>query len=148
MSWFTDLFSSGVSEVVTSVGDTIDKLVTSDEEKLTLKNELQTIMNDFEEKQLTHIESMEQQVTDRHKVDMQSDSWLSKNVRPLTLIFLTVTTVLLAYFTIFADLTTQQTTALDSWLPLFQTLLVTAYSFMYGGRVIEKVKGVAGQIKK
>ncbi len=40
MSWFTNIFSSGVSGVIDSVGTAIDKLVTSDEEKMQLKNEL------------------------------------------------------------------------------------------------------------
>lgn len=145
MSWFTDLFSSGVSEVVDSVGDAIDKLVTSDEEKLLLKNELQKEMNRFKEKQLTHAENMEQQITDRHKADMQSDSWLSKNIRPLTLAFLTGSTVILAYLTIFTGLTEGQITSLNSWIPLLQVLLTSCYVFYFGGRSIEKLKGVVGK---
>ena len=141
MNWFTDLFSSGVDKVVGSVGAVIDSLVTSDEERLQLKNALQKEMNNFKSEQMSHVENMEQQITDRHKNDMTSDSWLSKNIRPLTLAFLTVTTVGLSYLTIFANLTQLQIDALQSWQPLLQVLLVSAYTFYFGGRTVEKFKG-------
>lgn len=138
MSWFTKLFSGGVSELVNSVGDTIDKLVTSDEERLTLKNELSKQMDEFKQSQMSHIENMEQQVSDRHKSDMASDSWLSKNVRPLMLIFIMVTTMLFAWFTTFADLTQMQIDTLEGWLPLLQNVLLGFVSFYVGGRSLEK----------
>lgn len=144
-NWFTSLFSSGVEKVVGSVGDAIDKLVTSDEERLQLKNALQEEMNDFKRSQMDHVESLEQQITDRHSNDMKSDSWMSKNIRPLTLAFLTLTTVLLAYLTIFVPLAPEQLVALKSWQPLLQVLLVSAYTFYFGGRTIEKFKKKAGK---
>ena len=49
MSWFTDLFSGGVAKVVDSVGNAIDKLTTSDEEKQKLKIELEKELNRFKE---------------------------------------------------------------------------------------------------
>ena len=140
-NWFTNLFSSGVDKVVGSVGKAIDDLVTSDEERLQLKNALQKEMNGFKTSQMSHVENLEQQITDRHKTDMSSDSWLSKNIRPITLAFLTGTTVLLAYLTIFVPLEPQQLEALKSWQPLLQVLLVSAYTFYFGGRTIEKFKG-------
>lgn len=147
MNWFTTLFSGGVSEVVTGVGDAIDSIVTSDEERLLLKNAFEKEMNNFKTNQLKHVENMEQQITDRHKVDMQSDSWLSKNIRPLVLAFLTASTIFLAYLTIFVDLTELQITSLNSWIPLLQVLLTSCYIFFFGGRSIEKLKGVAGKVK-
>lgn len=141
MNWFTSLFSSGVDKVIDSVGSAVDELVTSDEERLTLKNELNRQMNEFAKEQLSHAENLEQQITDRHKADMTSDSWLSKNIRPLTLAFLTGTTVLLAYTTIFIPLDPAQIDALKSWLPLLQALLMSTYIFYFGGRTYEKVKG-------
>ena len=138
MSWFTDIFSSGASKLVDSVGSAIDSLVTSDEERLKLKNELNQQVNDFKKTQLSHVENLEKEISTRHKTDMQSDSWLSKNVRPVILIFLTAATVLLSYLTIFADLTELQVTALEGWLPLLQTLLISSYTFYFGGRSYEK----------
>ena len=138
-NWFTSIFSSGASKLVDSVGSAIDSLVTSDEERLELKNKLTTEINDFKKSQLTHVENMEQQVSDRHKADMSSDSWLSKNVRPLALVFLTGTTILLAYLTIFVDLTTLQLSSLEAWLPLLTNLLMLVYGFYFGSRGIEKI---------
>ena len=143
-NWLTSLFSSGVDKVVGSVGDAIDKLVTSDEERLQLKNALQSEMNDFKKIQMGHVESMEQQITDRHNNDMTSDSWLSKNIRPLALAFLTATTILLAYLTIFVDLTTLQVTSLEAWLPLLTNLLMLVYGFYFGSRGIEKIMKMKG----
>jgi hypothetical protein len=79
-------------------------------------------------------------ITTRHKTDMSSDSWLSKNVRPMALVFLTVTTVILAYFSVFSDLTELQIRTLDMWLGLLLPLLLTCYGFYFGGRSLEKVK--------
>ena len=138
MSWFTKLFSGGVTELVSSVGDTIDKLVTSDEERMQLKNELSQQVNDFRKSQMSHIENMEKEVSDRHKADMASDSWLSKNVRPIMLIFTIVTTMVFAWATTFADLTEMQVNTLNGWLPLLQNVLLGFVSFYVGGRSLEK----------
>lgn len=140
MSWFTNLFASGASKLVDSVGNAIDNLVTSDEEREQLKNELTKEVNSFKKVQLGHVETLEQQITDRHKIDMQSDSWLSKNVRPVMLVFMTVATVVLSYLTVFTELTQLQIDTLNGWLPLLQTLLITAYSFYFGSRGFEKYK--------
>lgn len=101
MSWFANLFSSGAAKVVDSLGTAIDKLVTSDEERQKLKVELEKEMNTFKEAQLVAMADYDKEITQRHANDMKSDSWMSKNIRPLTLSFLTVATVVLAYLTIF-----------------------------------------------
>ena len=138
MSWFTKLFSGGVTELVSSVGDAIDKNVTSDKERMQLKNELSQQVNDFRKSQMTHIESMEKQSSDRHKADMASDSWLSKNVRPIMLIFVMVTTMCFAWVTTFSGLTELQIQTLNGWLPLLQSVLLGFVSFYVGGRSLEK----------
>lgn len=78
MSWFTDLFSSGVSDVITSAGKAIDDLVTSDKESATLKIALEKELNKFEKNQLDTIAKLDNEITQRHANDMTSDSWLSK----------------------------------------------------------------------
>ena len=72
----------------------------------------------------------------RWKLDMQSDSWLSKNIRPLVLIFLCVSTVLLIF--IDAGIITFNVKA--SWVDLLQLVLITVIGAYFGGRSIEKVK--------
>lgn len=146
MSFFSSIgsfFTGGFSSAIEAIGDAIDKNVTSDEERLVLKNELQREMNNFKSRTLDHIESMDKEISERHKNDMQSDSWLSKNVRPLVLVVLTATTMGFAYATTFADLTELQIRTLEGWLPLLQSLLLAAYTFYFGGRSFEKYKGVS-----
>lgn len=141
MSWFTKLFSSGAKELVDSVGSTVDSWFTSDEERLEKRNELEQIINAHTEKQMQYVAQYDQEITKRHENDMKSDSWLSKNVRPLTLIFLTVTTVLLAYLTIFM-LPVDKVNLLTPWITLLTTLLVTVYAFYFGSRGVEKVQKI------
>lgn len=131
------MFTGSISELVDKTGAAIDRLVTSDEERLALANELQKIANDAQKESNRAIEALEAEVTERHKNDMASDSWLSKNIRPLTLIFLTVAVTLLAYITVFD--TELNTKALEMWIDLFSALLLLVYGFYFGSRGIEKI---------
>ena len=141
MSWLTDIFSSNVSNLVDSVGNTIDKLVTSDEERDKLKIEMEAELNKLKIIQLDAIQKYDSEISNRHMADMKSDSWLSKNVRPLSLVFLTVSTVLLAYLTIFV-LEPDKVALITPWKDLLQILLVTVYAFYFGSRGFEKVNSI------
>jgi len=79
---------------------------------------------------------MQKQVTERWKVDMNSDSWLSKNIRPIVLVFLVVATVLL----IFIDAGAINFKVQDKWTDLLQLVLITVIGAYFGGRSLEKVK--------
>ena len=79
---------------------------------------------------------MEKQITDRWKSDMTSDSWLSKNVRPLVLVFLVITTVLM----IFIDAGMISFEVEAKWTDLLQLVLITVIGAYFGGRSLEKVK--------
>ena len=79
---------------------------------------------------------MQQEVTARWTQDMNSDSWLSKNIRPLTLIFLVVSTVVL----IFIDAGVIDFNVEESWINLLQITLLTVIGAYFGGRSYEKVK--------
>ena len=67
---------------------------------------------------------------------MQSDSWLSKNVRPLTLAFLLVSTVLL----IFIDAGFIDFEVKNSWVDLLQLVMISVVGAYFGGRSLEKIK--------
>jgi ABC-type nickel/cobalt efflux system permease component RcnA len=67
---------------------------------------------------------------------MNSDSWLSKNIRPLTLIFLVFSTVLL----IFIDSEMINFKVQDQWIDLLQIILITIIGAYFGGRSYEKIK--------
>ena len=122
MSWVTDLFTGGVSSVVDSVGDMIDKLSTTKEEKNQFKLDFAKEMNRFKEIQLTATSNYDAEITKRHVADMASDSWLSKNIRPFTLAFLTFFVMLLAYLTLFI-LDASQEALVEPWLQLFTVLM-------------------------
>jgi len=79
---------------------------------------------------------MQKQVTERWSMDMKSDSWLSKNIRPLVLIFLVVCTMLL----IFVDAGVIKFEVKDTWVDLLQLVLITVIGAYFGGRSLEKVK--------
>ena len=147
MSFWSKIFSGGVSEVVDSVTGGLDKLFTSDEERMILANKkdqiksvLQTKLTEMEVKVETYIQG---QLTKRHEVDMQSDSWLSKNVRPLSLCFITgglCLIIALAYFG-FALEPTLVGLVGDAWKLVLM--------FYFGGRSVEKgVKMIAAVLKR
>ena len=80
-----------------------------------------------------------QEVSKRWESDMKSDSWLSKNTRPLSLIFLTISMVILIILDSF-----QWTFTVDTgWVELLKTLLVTVYVAYFGSRGAEKFKSIS-----
>jgi len=123
------LFSGGAAELVKGVGGVIDDLHTSAEEKLEAERKVKELIANYE------IE-MEKNITSRWEADLKSDSWLSKNVRPMTLIFLIVCTMLL----IFIDAGAINFNVRDSYVDLLQIVLITVIGAYFGGRSLEKVK--------
>ena len=124
-----NLLSGGAAELIKGVGGVIDNLHTSGEEKLAAEAKIKELVSSYE------IE-MEKNITERWKMDMQSDSWLSKNIRPLVLVFLVVSTVLM----IFIDAGTITFVVEDKWTDLLQLVLITVIGAYFGGRSLEKVK--------
>ena len=90
MSILSKVFSAGAGKLVQNVGNVIDNLHTSKEEKLAAEAKIKDLIMGYEAE-------MQKQVTERWKLDMNSDSWLSKNIRPLVLVFLVISTVLLVF---------------------------------------------------
>ena len=129
MSILTSIFSSGATELIKGVGSVIDNLHTSKEEKLAAEFKVKELISNYEVE-------MEKTITDRWKADMNSDSWLSKNIRPMTLAFLVISTVLM----IFIDAGTISFVVEDKWTDLLQIVLITVIGAYFGGRSLEKVK--------
>ena len=123
------LFSGGAADLVKGVGGVIDSLHTSTEERLAAENKIKELIANYEVE-------MEKNITSRWKADMNSDSWLSKNVRPLVLIFLVVCTMLL----IFIDAGKINFNVKDSYVDLLQLVLITVIGAYFGGRSFEKSK--------
>ena len=124
-----NLFSGGAAELVKGVGSVIDNLHTSKEEKLEAERKIKEII-------ANHEAAMEKNITSRWEADLKSDSWLSKNVRPLVMIFLIVCTMLL----IFIDAGALNFEVKSSWVDLLQLVLITVIGAYFGGRSLEKVK--------
>jgi len=129
MNVLSKIFSSGATELIKGVGGVIDNLTTSKEEKLEAERKIQSLI-------ANHEVEMEKNITERWKMDMQSDSWLSKNIRPLVLVFLVVSTVLM----IFIDAGAITFNVEDKWTDLLQLVLITVIGAYFGGRSLEKVK--------
>lgn len=81
-------------------------------------------------------------VTQRWSNDMTSDSWLSKNTRPLVLIYLTFATTLFVVL----DSTGHAFAINLEWIELLKTLLVTTYVAYFGSRGIEKYKAISKEV--
>jgi hypothetical protein len=115
--------------LIKDIGKVVDNLTTTDEERLQAKQKIQELLENADK-------DAQQQVTERWKYDMQSDSFLSKNIRPITLVFLTVMFTLLA----FTDGNIGEFSIQKEYIPIFQTLLITVYGAYFVGRTWEKNK--------
>ena len=123
------LLSGGAADLIKNVSGVIDNLHTSKEEKLEAERKIKEII-------ANHEAQMEKNITSRWEADLKSDSWLSKNVRPLVMIFLIVCTMLL----IFIDAGALNFEVKSSWVDLLQLVLITVIGAYFGGRSLEKVK--------
>ena len=117
--------------VIKEVGNVIDKLTTTEEERLEVKKQIQQILEDADSK-------AQEEVSKRWEADMKSDSFLSKNIRPMVLIYLTVIFTVCAFF----DGNVGEFIIAEEYIPIFQTLLVTVYGAYFVGRTWEKAKSI------
>ena len=129
MSILGKIFSAGATELVKGVGEIVDDLHTSGEEKLEAEQKIQELISNYEVE-------LEKEITSRWESDMKSDSWLSKNVRPLTLMFLVVSTVLM----VFIDAGVISFVVDEDWKDLLKMVLITCIGAYFGGRSYEKIK--------
>ncbi len=120
--------AGGVADKLTSV---VDKFVRTKDEKAEFEKQMTEIFIQAEAEQ-------QKNVTDRWTADMASDNKLSKSVRPITLIFLFVSTVLL----IFIDSGFINFAVDDEWKELLKMLLITITAAYFGGRSYEKGKSI------
>ena len=132
--------SSKGSDIVNLVGDTLPnqgllgvlKNVISKDDVLPPEDKEKAL-------KMLEMDSIEmQEVSKRWSSDMASDSWLSKNTRPMTLIFLTISMVCL----ILLDSFNIDFSIDSSWVDLLKSLLVTVYVAYYGSRGAEKFKSI------
>jgi len=110
------------------VNNLVDNIVTTDEERKSLKIKLKQVLAQAEG-------SAQEQVTRRWEADSKA-GWLPANIRPLTLVFLTLVFVVISMF----DGNVGGFTISPAYIPIYQTLLLCVYSAYFAGRSIEKIK--------
>ena len=130
-NFITRLFSGGATKLVEGIGGVLDELITSKDEKLEAARKIKELI-------AKHEVEMEKEISTRWAADMASDSWLSKNVRPMVLIFLVISTVIL----IFIDAGVIDFNVEDKCTDLLQLVLITVIGSYFGGRSLEKVNSI------
>jgi hypothetical protein len=128
-----NLIGSLVGKILPVAAGIIDELHTSGEEKAAAKQKLQELLVSAEQE-------AQKEVSARWEADMKSDAWLPKNIRPLTLVFLTAVFTLLSL----TDGNVGDFVIGTAYIPIYQTLLLCVYSAYFAGRSIEKIKGKSG----
>ena len=131
-----NLIGSLVGKILPVAAGIIDELHTSGEEKAAAKQKMQELMVSAEQE-------AQKEVSARWDADMKSDAWLPKNIRPLTLVFLTAVFTLLSL----TDGNVGEFVIGEAYIPIYQTLLLCVYSAYFAGRSIEKIKGKSGTEK-
>lgn len=127
----------GLEAILGIGGKLIDKLIPDPEQKAKAQLELAKMAQDGELAKMandTDLYKTEQNnLTQRQQADMSSDSWLSKNIRPLTLIY-----ILVAYLAL-ALIDASSLDIADSFVELLGQWGMLVMSFYFGGRTLEKI---------
>ena len=125
---WSKIFGAAGGGVAEKLSGIVDKFVQTKEEKAAFENEMTQLF-------MKHEADMEKNITDRWISD-NSASWLTKNVRPIILVFLVVSTIIM----IFIDAGMITFEVEDKWTDLLQLTLITVISAYFGGRSFEKIK--------
>lgn len=123
------LFGGAGADIAGKISGIIDKHTFSKEERAQLKQEMDKVFIEAEA-------DMQKNVTERWKADLQHGNWLTKSVRPLTLIFLVVSTVVM----VFIDSGFIAFDVEEKWTDLLQLVLITVIGAYFGGRSVEKLR--------
>jgi hypothetical protein len=124
-------------------GKLIDKLIPDPAAKAKAQLDLATLAQDGELAKMANdtklYETEQNNLSDRHKADMASDSWLSKNIRPMTLV-----AIFVGYF-VFAMMSAFNYNANEAYVTLLGQWGMLVMSFYFGGRTLEKIIDMKGK---
>lgn len=134
MSWITEIFSSSVGAVVGEVGEAIDSLVTSDEERLELRNKLTEIQSKAKQAEIELENKYEAEITARNNADQQNGNFLTKSARPIFLYWVMVIISILVFGGMGGIVIA------PGYIDLVTALSITAVSFFFGSKGIEAYK--------
>ena len=123
------LFGNAGGSVVDKLAGVADKFIRTKDEKAEFEKEMTQIFIEAEKE-------MQKNVTERWKADLEHGNWLTRSVRPLVLVFLIVTTVLM----VFIDSGSIAFQVEEKWTDLLQLVLITVIGAYFGGRSVEKIR--------
>jgi len=123
------LFGNAGGSILEKISGVADKFIQTKEEKADFEKQMTQIMIDAEA-------AMQKNVTERWKADLEHGNWLTRSVRPLVLIFLIISTVIL----VFIDSGSIKFAVDEKWTDLLQLVLMTTIGAYFGGRSVEKFK--------
>ena len=123
------LFGNGGGAVVDTLANVADKFIRTKDEKAEFEKEMTQIFIEAEAQ-------MQKNVTERWKADLEHGNWLTRSVRPLVLVFLIISTVLM----VFIDSGSIAFEVEDKWTDLLQIVLITVIGAYFGGRSVEKLR--------
>jgi uncharacterized membrane protein (DUF106 family) len=125
---------------IMSIGEKVlDKVLPDPEAKNKAMAELAKIQAEGRLAELNADNIEAQELTKRAEADMRSDSWLSKNIRPMTLIFI------LTVYTVFAMMSAFGHNANEEYVTLLGQWGMLIMSFYFGGRTLEKIIDMKGK---
>ena len=143
MSWISDIFSSGVDKVVDSVADGLDNLFTSDDERNQAKIKLEEIRTNSKITLLQEVNKAEQiaqeNVTERWNID-KDGNFLTRSIRPLTLLYLMVAVTVLAITDGNIEVNDYEFVIKSEWVDLFKQAFLVVLGAFFIGKSIERVK--------
>ena len=123
------LFGNTGGAVVDKLAGVADKFIRTKDEKAEFEKEMTQILIEAEAQ-------MQKNVTERWKADLEHGNWLTRSVRPLVLVFLIISTVLM----VFIDSGSIAFEVEDKWTDLLQIVLITVIGAYFGGRSVEKIR--------
>jgi hypothetical protein len=121
------IFSSGAGDLVDKIAGVADRFIRTKDEKAEFEKQMTEIFIEAEA-------AMQKNVTERWKADLEHGNWLTRSVRPLVLVFLIISTVLL----VFIDSGSIDFAVEEKWTDLLQLVLMTTIGAYFGGRSVEK----------
>ena len=127
------IFGNAGGSIIEKLSGVADKFITTGDEKRSFQKDMEQIFLDAEA-------AMQKNVTERWKADLEHGNWLTRSVRPLVLIFLIISTVIM----VFVDSGSINFNVEQKWTDLLQLVLMTTIGAYFGGRSVEKFN----QIKK
>ena len=136
MNILAKILGTEVQGILQNLTGFVDKLVVTKEEKAKIIQEITTAENQIQLQ-------IQQTITERHQTDMNSDSWLSKNVRPMVLIAIIILFLFLSFFdgANWLQVPEGYISILKNWGEL-------AFMFYFGSRVIEKIVSRTPELTK